>query len=234
MSRGLLLRLVLPLLAVFGLAVFAHTCWPADGFFLNLATEIIGIGFTVGYVDWVLRKHRQEEWHPADARIGKRLRVLLNRVIAGIRDGLRHDYDLMDSLMLLSHDPIRMHKETLRLAVDVMAPTIAQRVRSLDQDGWTTLAVHISDSREDIKIALTFFQNRLRQDQVAYLLDLEEALASSLAYYHVFPELTGVAKDRSPKTKSAPEQLQRVGCDIAIKCLHRAVDLARRLSETLD
>ena len=57
MNRHLVTQLVLPLVAATALAVLVHLWWSADGFFLNLAAGFVGSLVTVGYIDWILRRH---------------------------------------------------------------------------------------------------------------------------------------------------------------------------------
>ena len=64
--NGLGTRLVLPLLLLAGAAFAVNQWWDAQGFFVNVATELLGIVVTVAYVDWVLKRHEQQRWGGAD------------------------------------------------------------------------------------------------------------------------------------------------------------------------
>lgn len=231
---ALLTRLVLPLLAVFGIALAVHFICEADGFFLNLATELVGILITICYVDWILRRHEQQRWIPTDERIANRLRVLLNGTISGLRDGLGFGADVLDQCVAATLDPYAMHKEVIRVGEHVIAPAALSRVQALDQDGWSKLARHIQNAHNGIVAFLNTFQTRLSPDQMSDILDLQESLAKSLTHYSTFPDIMGVPEDQLPETNTPPEFLQQFGCESTAKELQNICAIARTLSESVD
>lgn len=233
MGKELWTHLTLPLVGLFGVAIFMHTRWEADGFFLNLATELVGILITIGYVDWILRHHEKQRWFSADARIANRLRILLNATISGIRNGLGFGPEVLDQEVMTTSDPIVMHKEIIRVAEHVIAPTAQQRVRALDQNGWKSLATQVQHAHNGVMTFLNMFQSRLNPEQITYLLDLQEALANSLTFYTTFPDLAGVPKEQLPRTKTPPEQLQQFGCKSTANELRQIMILVKKISETV-
>ena len=88
MTKSLWLRLALPLALLAVAGIWLNTIQPMDGFFLNLATELLGIIVTVAYVDWVLKAHEREVWRGTSTRIEQRLRVLSNSTVSGLRSSL--------------------------------------------------------------------------------------------------------------------------------------------------
>lgn len=234
MSRSFWMHLVLPLTGVFVASIVIHRFWEADGFFLNLATELVGILTTISYVDWVLRQHERQKWKPIDTRIANRLRILLNAVVSSIRSGLGYGSEIFDERVMLSGDLIACHKEIIRVGEHVIAPSIHQRVRSLDAGGWTSLARQVGHAYNGTLVFLNAFQNRLSPEQIGHLLDIQERLSDSLTWYSTFPELMGVPADKLPETKSPPEELQQYGCESTAKELQKVLWLAKELSETVE
>ncbi len=234
MSRGFLTRLVLPLVVIFGVAILVHRVWKADGFFLNLATELVGILITICYVDWILRQHEKQKWLPTDVRITNRLRNLLNSTIIGIRDGLGCGPEVIDNRVMPTLDTIAIHKDIIRVAEHVIAPTALHRVQALDQNGWNLLARHIQNAHNGVLAFLNAFQARLSPDQISDLLDLQESLSNSLTLYALFPEIMGVPEDHLPQTTTPPKVLQQSAYESTAKEIQRICELAKRISASFD
>lgn len=234
MNRTLLTHLVLPLIVVFSIAIAIHLNWKADGFFLNLATELLGILITICYVEWILRRRESQKWRPADNRIENRLRILLNSIISSIRDGLGYGPEILNENVMRSLEFIKCHKEVIRVGEHVIAPTIHQRIRLLDTDGWKSLARQVVHAHNGTIVFLTAFQNRLSPEQISHLLDIEEGFSSSLIPYSTFPELMGVPTDQLPKTTSPPGELQQFVCQSAANQLQKVLLIAKQLSATMD
>lgn len=231
MTKGFWGRLVLPLAFLFGLSLLIHREWPAEGFFLNLATEIVGILITISYVDWILKQHEKQRWQSTDKRIANRLRILLNATVSGIRDGLGFDPDIIDERVLMSQNPIAIHNESIRVAEHVISPVVYQRVRALDPRGWKSLATHITNAHNGTLAFLSAFQARLSPEQISDLLDLQEALSNSLTFYTVFHDLAGVPEDKLPQTRTPPAILQKSGYEATAKEIQTALALAKKLSQ---
>ncbi len=234
MNTALLTRLAIPLLALFGVAIAIHNFWVADGFFLNSATELLGILITIFYVNWILKKRDQQRWLPTDKRIAQRLRVLLNATISGLRDGLGFATDLLDEPLPATFDEYKIHKELMRIGEHVISPSALSHVQALDKNGWAKLSRHIQNSHNGVLTFLKVFQPRLTPGQFSDLLDLEKSLANSLTSYIIFPHIMGVPKDELPQTKTSPEILQQSGCKSTAEELIKICTLAKKLSESIN
>ena len=231
---GLRTRLVLPLVGTFALAMVFHSFWRADGFFLSLATNIVGILITICYVDWILRQHEREKWRATDTRIANRLRILLNAIVSCIRLGLGYGPEVFHDRVIASLDFIATHKEVIRVGEHVIAPSVHHRIRSLDADGWKSLARQIEHAHHSTLALLNAFQGGLSPEQIGHLLDIQEGLSNSLTSYTTFPELMGVPGNQLPETTSSPEQLQRYACESAANDIQEVLGIVKKLSETLD
>lgn len=233
MTKNFWSCLVLPLVLLFSVSLSIHTAWPADGFFLNLATEIVGIIITISYVAWILKQHEKQRWLSTDTRIANRLRILLNATVSSIRAGLDFGPDIQDEGVLASKSLIAIHNEIIRIAEHVISPVVYQRVQTLDSRGWKSLATHVANSHNGTLTFLNAFQARLSPEQTSNLLDLQEALSNSLTFYTVFPDLAGVTENDLPKTRTPPEILQQSGYEATAKELQRALALTKRISQSI-
>ncbi len=233
MTKSLWSRLVLPLVLLFGFALLVNEVWSAGGFFLNLATEVIGILITVSYVEWILKRHERQRWHSTDARITNRLRILLNSTVSSIRNGLGFSPDILDERVLASNDLIAIHNEIIRVAEHVVSPVVYQRVRALDPKGWKSLAAQITNAHNGTLMFFNAFQARMNPDQISNLLDLQETLSNILYFYMVFPDLAGVPENELPQTRTPPLVLQQSGCEGTAKDLQRVLALVKTLSQSI-
>ena len=103
---------ILSLLTIGAQAFFLQ----ADGFFINLSTEVIGILITVCYVDWILRRNQDRQWSATDELIEKRLMIMLNNTVSHIRFCMGFDVDVMDRTVTQSDDLRAAHGEVMRVA----------------------------------------------------------------------------------------------------------------------
>jgi len=233
MNKRLLLPLLLPLSLVFLLAIFANIIWDTDGFFINLATEVIGILITVGYVDWILRRHEDQKWLSTDARISERLKVILNSTVTTIRVGLGVSHDIFDERVMRKADSNLMHGEVIRVAEHVLIPMLPQRIRSLDQNGWKILARNLQLMNAATMEFINNFRARLSPTQMNLLLDLDESLRHALISYRTFPDVLGVPDDQLPPSKTPPKEIQERGCTSTAMELQKVLTLTKELSNTI-
>lgn len=231
MKLTLITPLVLPLLAVFGTAVAVHCYWQADGFFLNLATELLGILITICYVDWILTRHEQQQWTPTDRRINDRLRVLLNATVSSIRSSIGFGTDVLNQSALLSNDAIQMHRDVIRVGEHVVAPALDKRIAALDERGWHLLNKQAMRSAAATILFVQTFQNRMSPEQLTLLLDLEDALSGSMTYYATFPDVIGVPHDNLPNPDDLRQPaIQKAGIECTVRELQKVMSLCAAIS----
>ena len=193
----------------------------------------MGIIITICYVNWVVREHDRQKWQPIEIRIANRLRILLNSTVSSIRAGLGYGPEILNERVLASQDEMAWHKEVIRVGEHVIAPSIHHRIRSLDADGWKSLARQIRHVHSGVALFFNTFQGRLNSVQMSHLLDIENGLSRSLTSYSVFPDVMGVPKDQLPAAKTTSEEIQQSGCESTANELHKVLLLAKKLSETL-
>lgn len=235
MTKSLWIRLVLPLILLFCITFILSKLWPQEGIYINLSTEIVGIVVTVSYVAWVLRRHEEQKWKPTDIRIANRLKILLNATLSSIRSGLGISVDILDERILKAEDLSTVHKELILLSENIVYPRIPTLVRKLDEKEWKSLVNHITNIHNDTITFLNAFSSRLNPEQIAILLDLQEALSHSLFLYTVTPEYAGVPSDKLPKSGKIPADIwQQSGYRITANELQKVIVLVKQLSQTTE
>ncbi|MEX8502910.1 MAG: hypothetical protein AB3X41_07705 [Leptothrix ochracea] len=231
----LVTQLVLPLVAATALAILVHLRWPADGFFLNLAAGFVGSLVTVGYIDWILRRHERERWKEADSRIQARLSKLASVTITEIRTSLGYGTEVFDRVAMGTGSAEVMRKEVLRVAIHVLSPTAEARIAALDQEQWRSFAANLQRASAECGVLLDRFGHRLEPEMIAVVLDLQQHLESAQTFWRVFPDVAGVPVAQLPKMKGSPEEMQAAWCGLAARDIRRVLELSTMLSvETSD
>jgi hypothetical protein len=235
MNRRLITQLVLPLVAAAALSALVHLRWPADGFFLNLAAGFVGSLVTVGYVDWILRRHEREHWKEADSRIQARLSKLASATITDIRTSFGYGIEVFDRLAMITGSPEVMRKEVKRVAIHVLSPTAEARIAALNQEQWKSFAAHLQRASTECGVLLDRFGHRLEPKTIAAVLDLQEHLESAQTFWRVFPDVAGVPVAQLPKMNTSPEEMQAAWCELTARDIRKVLELSTTLSvETND
>ena len=232
MHRDLLIRLILPLLALIAISVFIHLRLEADGFFLNLTTELIGIAITISYVDWVIRRHEKIQWKAAHLRIADRLQRFLNKMVTGLRSALGYGIDILDERVMQTKDPMLWDIEIMRVATEILGPTVRNKLDNFNSNDWKKLTSHLVATLEESYKILSLFENKLNPEQYTILIDLQDALQRSLTFYQIFPDIAGVPDDKLPKTKTPAIILKKEGYDRTASEIREVINQSKRLSES--
>jgi hypothetical protein len=230
-TRSLWIKLALPLALVAGGCLWLNTIQSMDGFFLNLATELLGIIVTIAYVDWVLRAHEREVWRGTSARIRNRLGVLSNATVTGLRSSLGFGADYLDQRALRTNDMKQISAEVMRVGIHVLLPALRWRLEMLDAKGWKSLANRLQEIWQQAERLLDQFGHRLAPTDIELLLDLQQEIDSSLTFWRTFPDIAGVPDSDLPPTKTDTVALKAAWNDLTAEALARILRLAKSISE---
>lgn len=230
MKRPLLLQLLLPLSVATALAILVHLYWPADGFFLNIAAGFVGSIVTVGYIDWILKRHEERRWDEADARIKSRLRKLATATITGIRTSFGYGTEIFDRRAVESGDVESMRLEVVRIASHVLSPGAEAKVAALNQNQWKSLVSHLQLMSSECGLILERFGSRLPPKTMVTLLDLQQNLEAAQTFWRVFPDIAGMPVDQLPQTKTPSEELQAAWCEITARDIQNTLKNATALA----
>lgn len=236
MQKDMFIRLVLPLISISVAGVAIHNFWGADGFFLNLSTEMVGIIVTVGYVDWVIRSNNLKSWRGAQSRINERIRYLANSTITTIRISLGYGTDVFDQKAFnsMNVDVKAMNEEVLRVATHILKPSTNSRLKKLDVNGWKILCDRLQLSCRELEQLLDRFGHRLNPEDIEALLDLQQSLKSSMLFREVFPDIAGIPDENLPKTNTDTVALKSAWIDISARSLSEALELCVMIGRRCD
>lgn len=229
LPKKLWLCLVLPLAGLTVISLFLHTKVPADGLFINVATELLGIVVTVAYVDWVFKTHERSRWRGTSSRVDARLRTLATAAVSGLRSTLGFGIDILDESVLRKNDPRLASTEVMRVGVHVLAPSLRTRLGILDTKGWKTLAEHVQSVWREAERLQDQFGRHLEPAEQEVLLDMQQALDSSLILWRTFPDVVGVTDDDLPDTGLDPVGLREAAYDLAAEELRKVLNLSNTL-----
>ena len=228
MSRSLLGRLVLPLMALAVVLLIVNARWEAGGLFLNLATELIGIVITVAYIEWLLHRYDSERWRGAGTRVTDRLREFAGEMTMSIRIGLGFGTDVIDREALLSGDQERISREMRRLSESVLEPAVRERVSALDEAGWADLAGRLQSIWTQSDHILAGLGPRLEPAQLEAMLDIQSTAQGALRFWQSVPEYAVAPADRL-RSPGPPAALQRAAYDSTTTEIRRLLAAGRRL-----
>jgi len=97
-NRKLFWRLIIPLGLLAIISGIINFWFSLGGFFMNLATELVGIIITVSYVDWIISREQEREWAKTKKYITYRINNFLVQMYYQIIDDLElhpkaHSYE---------------------------------------------------------------------------------------------------------------------------------------------
>jgi hypothetical protein len=231
-------QIYIPLLSLFFVSVVLHRYLNWGGFFINLATEIIGIIVTVAFVDWIAQKRESERWHEAMLRIRSRLKLFTNSSIRNLNDSIGiSPADILKQVPFAEFrnaDSIRRDVIWTQGIREIVLAETEARVVNLRERSWRNLGRALFHTYTEADKMLSLFGGRMKAEHYKLVLDIqEEARVAAIEFYQQFPEVIGApenflvepkkkfsAVEKSAKeevairTKNLLEQLLKLGEEI--------------------
>ncbi len=210
MDKHILTRLFIPLVILAILSIVLNLFVEFHGFFINLATELIGIILTVMYVDYIIKKRETEKWQNVENKISHALSTLVNATISTVRTAFGYGIDILDyeverAVMVNPTENINlMHKELMRISKEILEPTALARTSLLDQNGWISFIKGLQYLYESAEKFLTVHGAKLTPKQYELLIEFQEAVSKIMIPYTSFPDIIGVPDDKLPKGTRTP------------------------------
>lgn len=187
-SMWLWRNLNIPLGVVTAAAIGVHFIWPADGFWINLATTLVGSIVAVNYVDRVLRRHTQLEWRGAVGLIAKRLQTVCCGAITNIRGAIGLSADRLS----IAHARVVDTESYMKVCEFEIEPAVDGLVRNLDQAEWKRLANVLELTYRDLQDMVAVFGAKLRPIEFREILGIQDDLRGVLGMWSTFPDVLGV------------------------------------------
>jgi len=184
-------------------AIGLHFVWPAAGFWINLATTLLGSIVAVNYVDRVLRRHTQLEWRGAIELIAQRLQTVCGHAITNIRSAIGLSADQLS----IARTPPDDNAAYFRVCEREIEPAADGLVRRLDQRQWKRLAETLELTHRDLQDFLIIFGARLRPAEFREIIGIQDDLRGVIGLCQTFPDVLGIS-DADLKPNRFGNQLQ--------------------------
>jgi hypothetical protein len=241
MDKQIIIKLILPLSLFASLSVAINNYFELDGFFINLATELIGIIVTVLYVDFIIKKRETEKWNNVEKKVSHALRTLVNATISTIRTSFGYGIDIIDYKIeeAVMSDPKKfylMEKELIRISKEILEPTALSKVNSFNRTTWSSFNNQLQYLYEsDIKL-LTVYGSKLTPIQYELLIEIQDELGSIMTQYSTWPDILGVPDEELPKGTRIPtiewkESLNELIADDIRRLLNKVRELEANLCD---
>jgi hypothetical protein len=204
--KSLWLPLIVPFLLIQVPIVIVVYClheWDWGNVLINLFTEVIGVAITVGYVDYIIGRHKAKQWQGAEQGILLRLRTFVVSSVIKIRVSFGYpgfpDAAILSSLSYSSEYP------EFRKLVGESESTAKQKIASLDIGHGRSFAESLKDIQRESETLVTLFGDKLKASQYESLLNISsivsrtsfwcQVLVDSMEHSPHWSPVTGMLRD---------------------------------------
>jgi hypothetical protein len=191
-------RLIIPLV-FFVVIFFILTLFlPWQGFFVNLTTTFVGILVTVLYVDYVIKQHKKSRWAQAKALIEKRIMNFANVSTSQFRIAFGISHHVLNMEAMDINNPSSIQKEMIRLAQNILLPSVDSSVQKLNTEDWKKLISQLKITCEGADKICSVFGNRIEPEKLSLIIEIQDEIWSIVSFYTTFPDVIGVPDDKLP------------------------------------
>jgi len=214
------MRVALPLFICLVIFVLLHfRVDGTDGLFINLITEFIGIGFTVFYVDLVLKRHEKSKWHDVEDLVQNRIIIFLNKIVLGIRVAfnISRDEVLGTKLNEGEFDIKSLSRIVVRYASNKLSTLSLEKLNEMDKKQWENFINYLLNAYSEIDVLLQNYSKVLTPEQLKHLLQIQNYLEEATTGYNIFPEIGDsellqknprMAADLKPMIKQTADKIE--------------------------
>ncbi len=194
-------RLILPLTLAAGLFLLLALTIPWQGFFVNLAATFIGILVTILYVDFIIKQHERGRWAQAKALIEKRIMNFATISASQFRTAFGISHHVLDGEAMDINDPSSIRRAMIRLAQNVLLPSVESNVQKLDTQEWKKLISQLRITWEGADRLCSVFGNRIEPEKLSLIMEIQDEIWGIISFYSTFPDVIGVSDDKLPPIK---------------------------------
>ena len=185
MNFKLLITLItLPLASIFIVIAFKS---PADGFWMNLGTELIGVLFTALVVDYLIERHQSAQWKGYKSRGEIRCRTLCNAIISSLRNAGGWSFDMIG--WPLPEDEKVIHQKIIEFGLNHIKPNARTLTENLTIQSWKTLHSNFANTSQEIGFIIQRFGSQLTPAQFEGLDEISTKLSAVTTFPVTFPEM---------------------------------------------
>lgn len=209
---------------------------PAGGLFLNLGTTFLGILLTVGYVDLILKQHEKDRWAGPRSRISKRLENVAAVASSQFRIAFGFGPEVYGEAAFDSEHDASRRRELVRVAMDIVYPSVPDKVREMSTADCKSLCKQLAISWESADRMIELFGSRLEPTILAVLIDLQDCQRSVIDHFRTFPDVLGTPDNElQPNLRGESSvPLKRTLEKAVSKDIRAVLDLSAGLFNQLD
>ncbi len=231
-------RLIYPMIGAILICVCLNLFWSADGLFINLATELIGIVVTVFIVDRVISEHDDRKWRASRERTEMAIMRYANSLVTCVRSGLKIGIDVFPQWMFYCDNPVKVHMEFMNIAMNAIAPRAEEILDGLNCDEWRAFEGHLGQTIIMSNNLFSRYQSQITAAQLPILLDIERFIELFSFGLAAFPEVIGTVEEVTSR-KFLPAMQQNLdlrssavadAARVVRSLLEKAVELSKTLS----
>jgi len=178
-TKYLIRWVAIPLTVGAAISLLVSLRWQAEGFFGNVATELIGIIVTVFFVDQVVRRRQEELWRPVTGRLPRRLRDYADSSARALQS-------ILPVPSLIRTEDITGSGATgdlfERLATSA-SKVVFETIPILRGEQWHALRLTISNMKDGAETLLLTYREHLAVEEFAALATIESHLSDALVLY---------------------------------------------------
>lgn len=226
MGRRLVTRLIVPLLAITVISLFIARPLNRTDLFTNLATELISIVITVGYVSWVISSREHESRKPVDALVqslaAQRAYMILQTIFLHLN--LPADYSKIDTYTRLRQHVI---ERTSTSGID----SLAQSLLTTHANRLEALARFLTDNRVEIISLYDLYSNRLDERIKLRIIEVSQGLRDLESNLELLAETTRWSARQKSEGDTIESKPSMTRMDDAARCAFLIHQVAQGCSE---
>lgn len=162
-----------------------------NGILTNLAATFIGILITVLYVEYILRKHEEQRWAPAQTLINKYIQSFAIVSSAMFRVIFGKSSDIFNIAAIDVNNPDSMRTEMIRALEENVLPAVDGGVRRMSKEKWKFLVVHLQLTQERGDRLLQLYAARINPELLGRIMTLKDEISNLQAVDTMLPDEIG-------------------------------------------
>lgn len=226
-NRNLILRLILPLLALAILSMILSYPFTRKDIFINLGTDFIIIIITIWYVNWILNIHEKNKWLGVEEFISSEAGKVAHGFISIIADQLKLSDKIFPSLGSGSIQQVQT--QIIENVKELDQEMIIDSLKRFNALQWNDLMESIEEKIADSSSLLIQFGSRIDPSGVECILKFREAASRIISSYSIFKLFLGVPREMLPKVKGGKPWEFTI-----LATIRTGIDLEYTLARALD
>lgn len=185
-------KIILPIAVIIVCSLILNNYFDAEGLYINLATEMIGILITILYIDHVLSYNEMKKWKPVDKKIYEELRIYINNIITIFRISLNMKIDIFDYKEfgnISELNALELNKVMIKYLVNNIVPNVDVKIKDFNSKEWERLITELKEIQDKNNKIRSMYISRLNPDLLLCLIETHDLIQSITNIYATFPDI---------------------------------------------